>query len=277
MSSKTVLENFDIDDSLKALAISLSRYIAEAPEFLFYLALTEKRDADNLSLLQNLFDELQDDEVEARFSKNIYQEANEYDWSAVEKAYSDWGRFGWIADTSLIGLGFWDKCPQTQAEADKLVLKKISKEALADLRETIQKESNNLRLFNEACVCFDNRCYTACASLLVTLIDGELIRSRANALFNNKKTGSNAGKRIIKEASKDDFYGLSGYFHLELLNFESYIDTLFERADNFKKEPNRINRNYLHHGMSKRKILRKDCIKLFMAYHKTVRFAKLYV
>ena len=44
------------------------------------------------------------------------------------------------------------------------------------------------------------------------------------------------------------------------INYESYIKTLFARADGFVTEPKNLNRNYLHHGMSKRKVLRRDCI-----------------
>ena len=137
------------------------------------------------------------------------------------------------------------------------------------------KKTNNREVYNEAITCFDNRCYTACASLLVSLIDAELIRCKTSLATKNKKTGLKAGERVVKNVARDDMYGLPGLYHLELVNYESYINTLFARADGFVKEPKSLNRNYLHHGMSKRRVLKKDCIKLLLAYHKTICFAKM--
>ena len=73
--------------------------------------------------------------------------------------------------------------------------------------------------------------------------------------------------------SADSFYGSPGYLHLELINYKTCTGTLFESANGFRTEPDCLNRNYLHHGMSKRKVLKKDCIKLFIAYHKTLKLA----
>lgn len=75
-----------------------------------------------------------------------------------------------------------------------------------------------------------------------------------------------ASERVIAEVSKDDMYSLMGLFHLELINYEAFLNTLFERANGFKIEFKRMNRNFMQHGMCKRKVLRKDCIKLFLAY-----------
>lgn len=275
MSKKNSLHDPEIDDSLKAFVVSLSRYIAEDPRLLLLLDQARPINSGNYSW-KALYDDLQDNTAREHLVRNMNTAALDYDWSNIEHAYTEWGRFGWIADSTLTEFGFWANCPCSQIAADKLILAQITKPDFIDLQENAQKRTHDLRLFNEACTCFDNKCYAACASLLIALIDGELIRSRANATVGNKKTGSKASNRIVAEVSKDKHYGLPGHFHLELLNFESFIHTLFEPAGGFENEPKRINRNYLHHGMSKRKVLRKDCIKLFVAYRRTLYFAEYY-
>lgn len=272
MPDNNLLDKNDIDPSLKAFAVSLSRYIAQDPEFLLELERIHKVDVDGLGWI-GLYQDLQDEDVAKRFSKNLNEKAAAHDWSDVESSYRAWGEYGWIADGTIARFGFWDKCPSTQVEADKLVLSKINKKYLEETIVSIHEKRHNVAVFSEACKCFEHKCYTACASLLISLIDGELISSKANWNFENKKTGSNANKRIVTDVSKDDNYGMPGFFHLELLNYESFINTLFERANGFDNEPKRINRNYLHHGMSKRKVLRKDCIKLLLAYRRTLNFA----
>lgn len=77
---------------------------------------------------------------------------------------------------------------------------------------------------------------------------------------------------MTKDIFSDTNYSAPGSYHLELLNYSSFMNTLFESARGFRDEPGTLNRNFLHHGMSKRKVLKKDCLKLFVAYHKTLTY-----
>lgn len=270
---ENVFNTVEAEDSLKAFAVSLYRYIVEDPTIL--LELEEHRKMKNGRSWIDIYEEMQGRTTEERerSEKLFFEEVDGYDWSEIEETYRLWGEYGWMTDGHIVPFGFWDTRPSSQSEADALVLKQLNKEKLLELKGEVGKATSEKQVFQEACKCFDMRCYTACASLLISLIDGELIRSRSNAKVENKKTGLNAGKKIVKEKGNTDFYGLTGIFHLELLNFEAYLCTLFEGANGFKKEPKRLNRNYLQHGMSKRKVLRKDCVKLFIAYKNILQFS----
>lgn len=266
----------EIEDSLKAFAVSLCRYASKDPSVFLYLAQVD----DNPEIArgwEELYQDLQDKNVLSGFSERTNKKANDYDWSEIETTYRNWGMFGWITDHSMIQFGFWDNCPASQVEADKQVLKNTKKDYLQKIISDTKKDTNNHRVYEEACSCFYNKCYHACASLLITLIDGELISSRANSVLSNRKTGAIAGQRVITNISQDEHYGEPGVFHLELLNYNAFIDMLFERANGFENEPNHINRNFIHHGMSRRKVLRKDCVKLFVAYRRTLRYSKHYI
>ena len=260
------------DETLKAFSVSLSRVIQESPEFLLDIANRIKNEKISSGFAQ-LYEDLKSKEKFDAFSNNVNEIVSAHDWSKIEDTYRTWGKYGWITDDHLSNICVWDYKPTSQVDADKYVLSFLKTKELNLVIEKIKNNPLCDLTFYEAYRCFCNKCYTACASLMIALIDGELIRSRSNSKpQENRKTGSKAGNRVVQEVSKDYMFGLPGYFHLELVNYEAYISTLFESAGGFKTEPKHLNRNYLQHGMSKRTVLRKDCIKLFLAYKSTLYF-----
>ena len=50
-------------------------------------------------------------------------------------------------------------------------------------------------------------------------------------------------------------------------NLFSCLFKMFEDGNDFKKQPQVINRNFLDHGMLTRRVSRKDCIQLFLLYY----------
>ena len=42
---------------------------------------------------------------------------------------------------------------------------------------------------------------------------------------------------------------------------------VFEKGNDFRKQPEVLNRNFLDHGMLTRKVTRKDCVQLFLLYY----------
>lgn len=205
---------------------------------------------------------------------NLDESASSYDWSTINKVFEGWGQYGWITDSELGKFGFWDDLPKTQEDADKKVLTAIDDKFLLSLREELEENTNNKEMLDEVFFCFDNHRYIACVSLLTSFIDGVLTSSPTNFTSKNRKTGDGASKKILAELKKDDMLGLPGYFNLELINYNSFISTFFAYANGFENEPSNLNRNYLHHGMSNRRITREDCIKLLIAYRKTLEIAK---
>lgn len=263
----------DMDLGLKAFAISLARMIAKEPAILQIL--DEKDNRGHKRDWIELQESLSDPDALARFAINLEKEADKTEWSMLDIAAAKWAEYGWVIGDSLFKLDLWKHIPQTQAEADKICLHYIKRKELIQVwQDTTPVLPNHWNTFREARICFENKCYIACASLLISLIDGTLISSKANNQQENRKTGSVAQKRISDEILKDDTYRLPGLFHWELINLDTYIRLVFERANNFTNEPPRINRNFLHHGMNKRRVLRKDCIKLFLAYKRVLSYCK---
>jgi len=51
---------------------------------------------------------------------------------------------------------------------------------------------------------------------------------------------------------------------------------LFDDAKDFRLEPKHLNRNFVNHGMAKRDVRRKDCIKLFLGLSNTIEMLEFY-
>ena len=267
------LEQVEADESLKAFSVLLCRYIAKNPSFLLELQQSRPLEVDGEGW-KELYEKLQDETLLASFQMNLDESASSYDWSTINKVFEGWGQYGWITDSELGKFGFWDDLPKTQEDADKKVLTAIDDKFLLSLREELEENTNNKEMLDEVFFCFDNHRYIACVSLLTSFIDGVLTSSPTNFTSKNRKTGDGASKKILAELKKDDMLGLPGYFNLELINYNSFISTFFAYANGFENEPSNLNRNYLHHGMSNRRITREDCIKLLIAYRKTLEIAK---
>ena len=269
---KDFLNQFEMDESMKAFSVLLSRAIAKNPDLLLEIEKVKPRgDKDNS--WKDLYSIFQQEDKRTRFLQNLDEASNSYDWSPINDIFAGWGKYGWITDTKIEAFGFWDVLPPTQEGADQKVLAVINDNYLAALQKEVKDKTANVAMFDEVCFCFDKEYYYACASLLTSFIDGVLISSPANFNSDNPKTGEGAGRKVVDELRKDAYWGSPGYFNLELINYNSFISTFFARANGFEKEPQNLNRNFFHHGMSSRTVSRVDCIKLFIAYRKTLQIS----
>ena len=124
---------------------------------------------------------------------------------------------------------------------------------------------------NEAIFAFRNRQYKSCALILFTLIDARLIRLQRDEDRKGRKkrrdSGKNAAENLFKHiAEEQDIHGKT----FMLFSHENIIHcllTVFADGNDFKEQPDGINRNFLGHGMLTRKVARKDCVQLFLLYY----------
>ena len=127
--------------------------------------------------------------------------------------------------------------------------------------------------FEDAVFCFKTKRFRPCAMLLFSLLDAKFIRMQKNEDRNRRNnmrpSGSKAANNIknrLAPEMEDSFY-----IALSYLNLFRCIETVFEQGDDFKKQPDIINRNFLDHGMFTRKVKRMDCVQLFLLYYNFVK------
>jgi len=193
---------------------------------------------------------------------------NEIDWNVLEVSYRKWGEYGWtlIAHSPL---SFFANLPDSQIDADKKALQYFKKNEIKLFFSDLQKMQVNIKDLESAIFCFSNKQYKACAMLLCTMIEAPLIKIQPTGQ-KRRKVGRGAVKRFKDKTVVTMSLENSQFLYLHTANVLSFLNMLFEDADDFKKEPMHLNRNFIGHGMAKRNVRRKDCIKLFLGLYNTM-------
>lgn len=185
----------------------------------------------------------------------------------ILESHEKWGKYGWTWIPSA-PIKIFHAPPLDIDDANTKAEQYCSSE---EIEETFQK----LRTYNlqqndleSAIYCYHNEQYKACALLLFGLIEAPLIKRQKSA---KPKVGSKAVDRIkgqINEEEKSKLF----FTVLCCTNLFSCLEKVFENAHDFKVEPFVINRNFVAHGMSTRRIEKRDCIQLFFILQNLLQF-----
>lgn len=200
----------------------------------------------------------------SRSLKDLSNYQKQIDWDALQQSYELWGYYGW----AVIGhtpLHFNTRPPENQIDADKKALKYFKKSDLITFWTDLKNNpfsKQEIADVDEAIYCFNAKSYKACSMLVCALIDGVCIKYQGGD--GKLHVGVRAVSKIKKKFKKTPYGSTKGFIFLYYRNLFKCLFTLFDQTNDFKKEPPRYNRNFVDHGMSKRKVLRKECIKLFL-------------
>lgn len=193
---------------------------------------------------------------------SIYQALGTYGWTLPPTAT-------WF-DITII--------PQNQSEANQIMSSYITASNIASLLDVIRNEKRVKRPdFEEAVFCYKNRKYKACAMLLFSLIDGIYLHTQpsSNTLNQYRKVGAKGILRFQKDlqtSNKEPWL----FSSLLEINVISCLSSIYKAYNSFNNEPtNIINRNFVMHGMGNRKVLRRDCIQLFLLYYNVLNSAHI--
>lgn len=192
-----------------------------------------------------------------------------------EKAFVEWGKYGWTVNP-YAKYSMYFHVPRNQADADKKAMRYCSEEIMdkyfARLLENKRFRCSDVE---ESIFCFRNKKYRACASLLVELIDGELIRADMSG---KHRKFCKYGVCHLRDSimSSEDINGWdirkATLLYLDFQCLDQALQELFKDNPDFENEPPLINRNFLLHGMSRRKTRRRDCIQLYLMYGNLLQY-----
>lgn len=190
-------------------------------------------------------------------------------------SYQKWGSYGWTPDPNEKLRRAMSKEPLSKSEADKYVRKFFSNmtPVFDSIRSCKRVKKTDLE---EAIEDFYNKKYKSCAMVLFSLIDAQLIRlqKRCSKLGRYRDVGEKAIRRARKRSGVDEHEEWL-LLRLDYLNLFSCLEVLFANGNDFRKEPDVINRNYLVHGMMRRKVSRTSCIQLFLLYYNMLEMLDL--
>jgi hypothetical protein len=180
----------------------------------------------------------------------------------IINSHKEWGKLGWSVLPNAPDQLF-DKDPTNFFDADKVALSYCKKNDMDNI-------FNNLRLakikkvdLEEAIFCYENRKYKACALVLFGIIDSNFIRRGKSIGNKGRAVGFWAIKNYKEKTESDNEQRFFMVFHY--YNLFCCLMNLFNSTDDFKSEKKIVNRNFLGHGMNRRKVRKKDCIQLFLA------------
>jgi len=202
----------------------------------------------------------------SEYFRELAKQFNDFDWSAREQTYQQWGKFGWtIIDNA--GFNFFDESPGENA--DEMAMEFLTNYELSLIFEGLRNRKINIGDLESAITCFKLEQYKACALILCAMIDAEFIKRQP-------LSDREVGKRALKKYREGEGLGIKldekPITYLLKVNTLAYLNEIFKYGDNFdpEKEPNVLNRNYLGHGMSTRTVTNIDCIKLFLGLDNTI-------
>lgn len=190
-------------------------------------------------------------------------------------AYKAWGSYGWTTMPNLPISGFSD-CPVDIKEANKLALSYCTNKDMENLFDILRdmkgvKKSD----LEEAIFDFEHRQYKSCALVLFGLIDAKLIRLQKkdkNPKGKWREVGKSAANIVLDKIKSEQDLEKKLFLLLDYENILSCLNTVFAKADDFRMQPIVINRNFVDHGMMTKKVVRKDCIQIFLLYYNLLMF-----
>lgn len=190
-----------------------------------------------------------------------------------------WGEYGWTINPCASYGTMFDIAPKTKEDADSAALKNCRKKTMPLIFEGIRKRKKVRREdFEEAVFDFNNSEYKSCALILFTLIDAQLIRLQKKSDFDSTQKRRKVGAQAVikaKTKAEDDLDKRMLFTAMFCSNLFACLFKVFENGNDFRKQPQVINRNFLNHGMLTRRVTRKDCIQLFLLYYNMLSFVEM--
>lgn len=198
---------------------------------------------------------------------------NDTDWKAVELSYSKWGQYGWTS-IGHAPFSFFSIQPTSQIDADKQAMQFFNNNGIKILFDDLRKLKINKQDLESAIFCFETKQYKACAMLLCAIVEAILIRIQSTN--QRRKVGRGAVKSFNDRFIAAESSETSKLLFLHTVNVLSFLKLLFDDANDFRSEPKNLNRNFINHGMAKRDVRRKDCVKLFLGLNNIIEMLELY-
>lgn len=189
-------------------------------------------------------------------------------------SYKAWGTYGWTMMPNMPLRGFGD-CPVDIKEANKIALKLCTGREMERLFDILRGMDGVKKTdLEEAIFDFKHKQYKSCALVLFGLIDAKIIRlqRKDNGPNGRRAVGKRAANKVMQKIKNEQNLEKRFFLLLDYENILACFNTVFADAEDFRKQPVVINRNFVDHGMMTKKVIRKDCVQLFLLYYNLLMF-----
>lgn len=186
-----------------------------------------------------------------------------------EESYKKWGELGWPVLPNA-PFNFFNGFPEDAKTANKIAIQFCDTKSMNKLFEELHKQDIKKSDLGSAIFCYKSKQYKACALMIFCLIDSKMIKVQPKT--ERREVGLKATKKL--DAQLDEKLSRTHFFMTALyhINLVTCLETYFAKGNNFVKEPDIINRNFVNHGMNTRTVRKRDCVQLFIALNNLLEF-----
>lgn len=194
----------------------------------------------------------------AQSISSAYQSLNLDELTEIYKTYAE---FGWTIPPAMTY--FAKQKATTLEEADSFMLQFCSsvnmERIFSSLRNNEKIDKNDLE---EAINCYNQKYYKACSLLILSMIDGVLIKLQSQKVKSPQKdyrTVKKANKQLKEKSIKNSIFVC-----LQSISTTDCINKIYESPEDFNNKYSFVNRDTVAHGMVTHTIGNTDCIKVFL-------------
>lgn len=181
-----------------------------------------------------------------------------------------WGYYGWTIIPSA-PINMYYKNIDSLNEANDIAIKYLEENEILKLFNYISKYTIQKNKFLESIKCYKNGSYLASSLILIGIIERELTEK---SMF-SKEEAKPRGKAIVP-AFKNKIYleedRIIQFFYYE--NLFNFLEYLFENGNDFKTQPEYLNRNYFMHGWWDNEVTEIENKKLILALYNILKLYK---
>lgn len=286
---KIVVPSMKTMEGIASLASSLNQYAIKTS---FNLAPAIQQFANTMASLRNFTEPLFKAAsnlvgIIANFSAQIkplflnikIPQISEERKEELRLSYEAWGKFGWTTPP-MAEITVFNEAPTTIQKANARMMPYTSKSDMVELFKLIdempnlsQKEKKDLK---EAEFNFEHKNYKSCAMIIFSLLDARLIRMQRKEDINKKTkrrdSGLQAAEHIKTRIENEHDINKRFFMLLSYTNLFACIGEFFAYGNDFKEQPQLVNRNFIDHGMLHKNVRRRDCVQLFLLYYNFIDF-----
>lgn len=187
---------------------------------------------------------------------SAYQSLNLEELAEIYKTYAT---FGWSIPPAMTY--FAKQEVAALEDADAFMLQFCSSENMehifCDLRNHEKIDRKDLE---EAIDCYNQKYYKACSLLILSMIDGFLLKLQQQKIKpSDYRSVKTANTQLEKKSIKK-----STFICLQSIITTSCVTKIYERPENFTKKYSFVNRDTFAHGMVTHSVVKTDCIKVFL-------------
>lgn len=265
--SYSVYQVESIKDFSNRIISEMKRNIADS--FKEYIKLSDTLIKDSLEQLKKQLGEIVSILKTPRISDDKRKE--------IEINLKKWSDIGWTTP-SYVNPNFLFSFPDNKLKQDEIVEYFLKSDRLLfnHIRECENVKFND---FNEAIDNYESGRYKSCIMIVFSLIDEMIIKNQHKDDRKKPQKNKKVGERYIGKGGAykikcrvADLNQSQGFWDLFIISTLDCIMKLYEYGDDFKTQPEIINRNFLMHGMYEKNVTRIDCLKVFHLYYNVLTY-----